>query len=45
VDRAVLEAVVLELAELESEWFVTMGFGLRDLPDGSMYYDIHCQDF
>lgn len=39
VDRATLEAVLLELADLQSEWFVT-GFGLRDLP-GGLYFDVH----
>jgi hypothetical protein len=45
VDRAVLEDLVLEAADLFSEWFVSMGFGLRDLPGGGMYFDVHRQDF
>jgi ribosomal protein L27 len=45
VDRSVLEKLILELADLFSRWFVTMGFGLRDLPDGHMYFDVHRHDF
>jgi hypothetical protein len=45
VDRAVLEDLVLEAADLFSEWFISMGFELRDLPGGGMYFDVHRQDF
>ena len=44
VDRATLEAVLIELADLQSKWFVTTGFGLHDVPAG-MYFDVHRHDF
>jgi hypothetical protein len=39
-----LDGLVLDLAELFDEWFETVGFALRDTPQG-MYFQVIRQDF
>lgn len=44
VSRQQLDGMVLDLAEQFDSWFETIGFGLRDTPQG-MYFEVLRQDF